>query len=91
MTEFSQKVYEVVKDIPKGESLSYGEVAILAGRPGAARAVGTILSKNYDPAIPCHRVIRADGKLGGYNRGLEKKQRLLTKEKRQAKKQKLRS
>lgn len=89
MTEFSQKVYEVVKDIPKGESLSYGEVAILAGRPGAARAVGTILSKNYDPAIPCHRVIRADGKLGGYNRGLEKKQRLLTKEKRQDKKQKL--
>lgn len=89
MTEFSRKVYEVVKDIPKGESLSYGEVAILAGRPGAARAVGTILSKNYDPAIPCHRVIRADGKLGGYNRGLEKKQRLLTKEKRQDKKQKL--
>jgi methylated-DNA-[protein]-cysteine S-methyltransferase len=72
-TDFSNKVYAVVRKIPKGETLTYGQVAKLAGRPGAARAVGNILSKNYDPNIPCHRVIRADGKLGGYNRGVARK------------------
>ena len=69
MTLFSQKVYQVVKQIPKGEVLTYREVAQLAGRPRAYRAVGTILSKNYDPTIPCQRVIRSDGKIGNYNRG----------------------
>lgn len=78
---FSQKVYEVVKGIPKGAVLTYKEVAILAGSPGACRAVGNILSKNYDPTIPCHRVIRSDGKTGGYNRGSKKKEILLKKEK----------
>ena len=62
-------MYQVVKQIPKGEVLTYREVAQLAGRPRAYRAVGTILSKNYDPTIPCHRVIRSDGKIGNYNRG----------------------
>lgn len=81
MSTFSEKIYKVVKGIPKGETLTYGQVAVLAGRPGAARAVGTILSKNYDPNIPCHRVIRADGKLGGYNRGVEKKAKILESEK----------
>jgi len=81
MTDFSQRVYKTVKGIPKGETLTYGEVAILAGRPGAARAVGNILSKNFDPKVPCHRVIRADGKLGGYNRGAEKKAKILMAEK----------
>ena len=69
MSLFSKKVYEVVKKIPKGEVLTYREVAKLAGSPRAYRAVGTILSKNYDPTIPCHRVIRSDGKIGHYNRG----------------------
>lgn len=82
MTEFSEKVYEVVKEIPKGETLTYKQVAALAGRPGAYRAVGNILSKNYDPSIPCHRVIRSDGKWGGYNRGLSEKIRKLKSEKR---------
>ena len=77
MTAFSDKVYKIVKDIPKGETLTYSQVAELAGSPGAARAVGNILSKNYDPNIPCHRVIRADGKLGGYNRGPEQKKKRL--------------
>lgn len=77
---FSEKVYEVVKGIPKGETLTYGEVAILSGHPGAARAVGNMLSKNFDPEIPCHRVIRADGKPGGYNRGREAKIEALKKE-----------
>lgn len=77
---FKEKVFEVVKTIPKGETLTYGEVAKLAGKPGAARAVGNILSTNFDPKIPCHRVIRADGKLGGYNRGAEVKKAILKKE-----------
>lgn len=69
MTLFSKKVYEVVKHIPKGEVLTYRDVARLAGSPRAYRAVGTILSKNYDPTIPCHRVIRSNGNIGNYNRG----------------------
>lgn len=53
--------------------MTYGEVAAAAGRPGAARAVGNILNKNYDQSIPCHRVVRSDGTPGGYNRGLQRK------------------
>lgn len=70
---FKQKVFKVVSRIPKGSVLTYGEVAKRSGVPGAARAVGNILNKNYNPEIPCHRVIRADGKTGGYNRGADKK------------------
>lgn len=66
---FSEKVYAVVRKIPRGKTMSYGEVAKKAGRPKAARAVGTIMSHNYDPKIPCHRVVRSDGKVGNYNRG----------------------
>lgn len=80
MTTFSQKVYEVVKKIPKGKTLTYKQVAERAGSPMAFRAVGTILSKNYDPKIPCHRVIRADGKPGGYNRGEMLKREILREE-----------
>lgn len=77
MSEFSKKVYDVVRNIPSGQTLSYGEVAALAGSPGAARAVGTLMAHNFDPAIPCHRVIRSDGKLGAYNRGGEEQKRTL--------------
>ena len=66
---FKEKVYAVVKKIPKGKVLTYGEVAKRVGKPGAARAVGTVLSQNFDHQIPCHRVIRSDGKIGNYNRG----------------------
>lgn len=66
---FTEKVYKVVSRIRKGKTMTYGEVAVLAGSPNASRAVGTILSKNYDPEIPCHRVIRSDGRIGNYNRG----------------------
>lgn len=69
MSTFSKKVYEAVKRIPKGEVASYKEVAEMAGYPGAARAVGTVLSKNIDPDVPCHRVIRSDGRVGGYAGG----------------------
>ncbi len=74
---FSMRVLEVVKKIPAGKTMTYGEVAEAAGRPGAARAVGNIMNRNYNTDIPCHRVIRSDGKLGGYNRGRERKRRLL--------------
>lgn len=80
MSEFSKKVYQVVKNIPKGKYMTYKEVAKHAGSPNAFRAVGNILSKNYDSKIPCHRVIRSDGKMGGYNRGIENKEIILKKE-----------
>lgn len=77
---FKEKVFYVVRKIPKGETLTYKEVAERAGRPKAYRAVGNILSTNYDSDIPCHRVVRSDGKPGGYNRGKEAKKRLLKQE-----------
>ncbi|HEU0085851.1 MAG TPA: MGMT family protein, partial [Candidatus Paceibacterota bacterium] len=80
VSEFTEKVYSVVKKIPKGKVLTYKEVAERAGNPLAVRAVGNILNKNYDPEIPCHRVIRSDGKTGGYNRGVISKIDLLRKE-----------
>lgn len=66
---FSDQVREVVRNIPKGSVMTYQEVAMKAGNPKAARAVANVMAKNYDPEIPCHRVIRTDGSLGGYNRG----------------------
>lgn len=80
MSEFSHKVYQIVKAIPRGEVKNYRQVAEAAGQPRAYRAVGRILSRNYDPTIPCHRVIRSDGRTGGYNRGIEAKRQLLQKE-----------
>lgn len=77
---FKEKVFKVVAKIPKGKTLTYGEVAELAGSPGAFRAVGNIMSKNWDPKIPCHRVVRADGNPGGYNRGRRNKVKRLKKE-----------
>jgi len=80
MRNFSEKVYGVVKKIPKGKVLTYKDVAKRAGSPNASRAVGNILHKNHDPAIPCHRVIRSDGNLGGYNKGAREKRQILEKE-----------
>jgi O-6-methylguanine DNA methyltransferase len=67
--KFTDTVKAVVADIPKGSIMTYKEVAIKAGNPQAARAVANIMAANYDPDVPCHRVIRTDGGLGGYNRG----------------------
>lgn len=79
MKSFTQKVMEVVKKIPTGKVLTYKEVARRAGNPKAYRAVGNILSKNYDKNIPCHRVVCSDGRLGGYNKGdLNKKKMLIS-------------
>ncbi|HWH15975.1 MAG TPA: MGMT family protein [Candidatus Paceibacterota bacterium] len=77
-TTFADLVRDAVRQIPKGETRTYGEVAAAIGRSGAARAVGTVMKGNYDPAVPCHRVVRSDGKVGAYNRGgSREKERLL--------------
>ena len=68
-SEFSENVRKIVKQIPKGKTLSYKEVAEKAGNPRASRAVARIMSANFDPTVPCHRVICTNGTLGGYNRG----------------------
>ena len=77
MSDFKEKIFKVVRKIPKGKTATYKKVAVLAGRPRAWRAVGNVLSKNFNSEIPCHRVIRSNGKLGGYNRGVSKKKLLL--------------
>jgi len=78
--KFKERVLEIVKKIPKGKTMSYKELAKLAGRPRAWRAVGNVLNKNKNSQIPCHRVIRADGRIGGYKFGIKKKIALLQKE-----------
>ena len=80
MKSFTEKVTEVVRKIRKGKVLTYKEVAKRAGNPKAYRVVGNILNKNYDKKIPCHRVIRSNGIIGGYNRGSLNKRRLLVSE-----------
>jgi len=77
---FTEQVFKIVATIPKGQVLTYAEVAKKAGRPKAFRAVGNILHKNFNPAIPCHRVVRSNGESGGYNRGEQKKLELLKQE-----------
>lgn len=77
MSDFRERVFEVVRRIPAGVVLTYADVARQAGNPKAARAVGAILHMNYDSAIPCHRVVRSDGSPGGYNRGIRRKAALL--------------
>lgn len=76
-TPFADRVRDAVRQIPRGETRSYGEVAAAVGHPGAARAVGTVMKNNYDPSVPCHRVVKSDGTIGNYNRGGVEKKRLL--------------
>jgi len=66
---FKEKVLDVVRKIPKGKVMTYKEVAKRAGNEKASRAVGSFMKANYDETVPCHRVIRSDGKIGDYNRG----------------------
>ena len=75
MDTFTQRVKNVVAKIPKGQVMTYAAVASAAGNPKAHRAVANIMAANYDPNVPCHRVIRSDGGLGGYNRGGTPKKR----------------
>lgn len=80
ITNFQKTVYNMVRDIKRGQTMTYAEVARAAGEPKAYRAVGNALTKNYNSNVPCHRVIRSDGKIGGYNRGAKMKQKLLQEE-----------
>ncbi|MDB4989173.1 MAG: regulatory protein / Methylated-DNA--protein-cysteine methyltransferase [Myxococcaceae bacterium] len=80
-TAFQQKVWRALRAIPRGETRSYGELAAQIGTPSAVRAVGTACGLNPVAAlVPCHRVLRGDGKLGGYRWGLERKRQLLERE-----------
>lgn len=65
---FRESALAIVKSIPRGSVLTYQEVAKRAGSPGASRAVGSLMKKNHDPEVPCHRVVRSDGHVGAYNR-----------------------
>ncbi|MCK5699158.1 MAG: MGMT family protein [Candidatus Aenigmarchaeota archaeon] len=81
MTNFSKKVLNLTKQIPKGKITTYKQLAAAAGNPQASRAAGNALNKNTRPIIiPCHRVIKSTGKVGGYSGGKEKKLALLKKE-----------
>ena len=82
-TKFQIKVWNYIKTIPKGNVKTYKEVAIGINRPKSARAVANACAKNpYAPKIPCHRVIRTDGALGGYSGkgGIKTKKKLLKRE-----------
>ena len=82
-TEFQLKVWAYLRKIPRGSVKTYSQVARSIGKPLAVRAVANAIGKNpYAPKIPCHRVIRSDGSLGGYSGkgGLKKKKFLLKRE-----------
>jgi len=77
-TDFNRKVWAQVARIPYGKTKTYGEIARAIEKPGASRAVGTANGRNPIPiVIPCHRVVAAGGKLGGFGGGLPLKRRLL--------------
>ena len=78
--QFAERVADVVRRILKGSVLTYADVARRAGNPRAFRAVGNILNKNRDPGVPCHRVVRSDGSVGGYAWGARKKAERLRRE-----------
>ena len=83
-TPFQLKIWKYLIKIPKGSVKTYSQVAKAIGKPKAVRAVANAISKNpYPPSIPCHRVIRSDGSLGGYSGkgGIQQKRRLLRSEK----------
>jgi methylated-DNA-[protein]-cysteine S-methyltransferase len=78
--EFNRRVYDIARDIPPGQTLTYGEIAAQLGEPRAAREVGQALGQNpYPLIVPCHRVLAAGGKLGGFSArgGVTTKLRLL--------------
>ena len=82
-TEFQIKVWKAISKIPYGETRTYKDLAVAIGRPNSSRAVANACGKNpYPPTIPCHRVVRSDGKLGGYSGrgGIKTKKKLLKQE-----------
>ncbi len=82
-TVFQQAIYDLCRAIPRGKVATYGQLAEIAGHPGAARAVGTCMKENPDaPQTPCHRVVASDGGLTGYSAegGVRKKSQMLHEE-----------
>jgi methylated-DNA-[protein]-cysteine S-methyltransferase len=79
---FADRVYEVLRDrVPKGKVTTYSALAKAVGKPQAARAVGNALNRNpYAPKVPCHRVIKSSGEIGGFASGSRNKVNLLRKE-----------
>lgn len=78
---FAEKVYQATKKIPAGKVATYKQIAVLIGRPKAARAVGQALNHNpYAPIVPCHRVVAQNGHLCGFAKGLKVKKKLLQQE-----------
>lgn len=75
---FDEKVWQLLKKIPKGKVTTYKQIAIALGKPRAARAVGNACNRNPNaPKVPCHRVVLSSGEIGGYAKGLQKKASLL--------------
>jgi methylated-DNA-[protein]-cysteine S-methyltransferase len=78
LTEFERKVLNATKKIPKGKVTTYSIIAKAIEKPKAIRAVGNALNKNpYTPIIPCHRVVKSDGSIGDYAKGVRKKVKML--------------
>jgi len=79
-TDFQVSVWKELLKIPRGKTKTYKEIAIAIGKPNSSRAVANACAQNpYAPAVPCHRVVRSDGSLGGYSAdgGMERKRELL--------------
>ena len=74
-TEFQRAVWQAIREVPAGQTASYQEIARAVGKPSAYRAVGTATGRNpLGIAVPCHRIVRSDGGLGGYGGGLHRKE-----------------
>ena len=81
ISQFERAVYEALLAVPGGKVISYGDLAKKAGFPKAARAVGSALNKNpFAPRVPCHRVVKSSGEVGGFAHGTERKIAILQKE-----------
>ena len=81
ITNFQKRVYKLTARIPIGKVATYQGIAVALGQPKASRAVGNALNKNpYAPQVPCHRVIRSNGEIGGFASGSDKKRLILRKE-----------
>jgi methylated-DNA-[protein]-cysteine S-methyltransferase len=83
MKAFRDRVYALARQVPAGKVVTYGQLAVAAGSPGAARAVGMCMKTNpFAPAVPCHRVVAADGRLTGFSvdGGIAKKKQMLVDE-----------
>ena len=81
MTKFQSECYEALKKVPKGKVITYAGLARMVGRPKAHRAVGSAMNKNpYAPQVPCHRVVKSNGDLGGFATDIEVKIKRLQEE-----------